>query len=58
MGSLGDTLRSAREEKGLSLKDIADRTRINHAFLKAIEEENFSIIPGEVFITGFLKTYS
>ncbi|MBI5189733.1 MAG: DUF4115 domain-containing protein [Nitrospirae bacterium] len=58
MGELKEFLKSARDKKGLSLRDISNRTRISYTFLEAIEEENFSVIPGEVFVTGFLRTYA
>ncbi|MGA2191887.1 MAG: RodZ domain-containing protein [Nitrospirota bacterium] len=58
MGTLGEDLKSTREQKGLTLGQIAEKTRISHTFLKALEEDDYNIIPGEVFITGFLRSYS
>jgi hypothetical protein len=57
MGTLGTYLSSAREALGLDLHDAAQQTRINVHYLKAMEEEDFSKLPGEVFIKGFLKNY-
>jgi transcriptional regulator with XRE-family HTH domain len=57
MGSLGQYLRSAREARGINLHDAAQQTRISVAYLKALEEEDFSKLPGEVFVRGFLKNY-
>jgi transcriptional regulator with XRE-family HTH domain len=57
MGSLGQYLRSAREARGMNLHDAAQHTRISAAYLKALEEEDFSKLPGEVFVKGFLKNY-
>ncbi len=57
MGILGTYLSSAREALGLDLHDAAQQTRINVHYLKAMEEEDFSKLPGEVFIKGFLKNY-
>jgi hypothetical protein len=57
MGTLGPYLRSAREERGIDLHDAAQQTRIGIAYLKALEEEDFSRLPGEVFVKGFLKNY-
>lgn len=58
MGTLGQYLRSAREARGIDLRDAAQQTRIGFNYLKALEEEDFSKLPGEVFLKGFLKNYS
>ncbi|MGC2424414.1 MAG: helix-turn-helix domain-containing protein [Nitrospirota bacterium] len=58
MPTIGEELKAAREAKGLSLTEIAEKTRISHTFLKALEEDDYSVIPGEVFVVGFLRTYS
>ena len=57
MGSLGQYLRSARESRGIDLHDAAQQTRISIVYLKALEEEDFSRLPGQVFVKGFLKNY-
>jgi len=57
MGTLGQYLRSAREARGIDLHEAAQQTRIGIAYLKALEEEDFSKLPGEVFVRGFLKNY-
>lgn len=57
MGTLGQYLRSAREARGIDLHDAAQQTRIGIAYLKALEDEDFSRLPGEVFVKGFLKNY-
>src|SRR3990172_5593198 len=57
MGTLGQYLRSAREARGLDLRDAAQQTRIGIAYIKALEDEDFSRLPGEVFVKGFLKNY-
>jgi len=58
MGTLGTYLISAREAMGLDLHDSAQQTRISIHYLKALEEEDFSKLPGEVFVKGFLKNYA
>jgi transcriptional regulator with XRE-family HTH domain len=57
MGTLGQYLRSARESRGIDLREAAQQTRISYNYLKALEEEDFSRLPGEVFVKGFLKNY-
>jgi len=58
MESLGDKLKNARNEKGLSAEQISRETNISIRYLEALETENFSIFPGEPYIIGFLKNYS
>lgn len=58
MGTLGTYLREAREARGLDLREAAQQTRISINYLRAIENEEFSRLPGEVFVRGFLKNYA
>jgi transcriptional regulator with XRE-family HTH domain len=58
MGTLGTYLRSAREARGIDLREAAQQTRISLQYLKALEAEDFSKLPGAVFVRGFLKNYS
>jgi hypothetical protein len=51
-------LSSARELKGFDLHDAAQQTRISIQYLKALEQEDFAKLPGEVFVKGFLKNYA
>ncbi|KTE20775.1 XRE family transcriptional regulator [Sphingopyxis sp. H050] len=54
----GDKLRLAREAAGLSLADIATRTRITQRHLEAIEKSDFSGLPGRTYVTGFARAYA
>src|SRR3546814_352276 len=54
----GDRLRLAREEAGLSLADVATRTRITQRHLAAIEKSDFSELPGRTYVTGFARAYA
>jgi len=58
MGTLGKYLRSAREARGIDLREAAQQTRISLQYLKALEAEDFAKLPGAVFVRGFLKNYS
>jgi len=58
VGTLGQYLSSARELKGYDLHDAAQQTRISIQYLKALEQEDFAKLPGEVFVRGFLKNYA
>jgi transcriptional regulator with XRE-family HTH domain len=55
--TLGEYLRQAREAREVDLRDAAQQTRISIQYLKALENEDFSKLPGEVFVRGFLKNY-
>ncbi|PQM27447.1 DUF4115 domain-containing protein [Sphingopyxis lindanitolerans] len=54
----GDKLRLAREAAGLSLADVAARTRITQRHLEAIEKSDFSELPGRTYVTGFARAYA
>ena len=57
MGTLGRYLQDARNARGIDLREAAQQTRISLQYLKALEDEDFSKLPGEVFVRGFLKNY-
>ena len=58
MGQLGELLKEARQNKGGSLEEIEEELRIRKKYLQALEEEDFSIMPPEVYIKGFLRNYA
>ena len=55
---LGSLLKKAREEKGLIIDDIQEETKIRKKYLEAIEENNFDILPGKVYLKVFVKGYA
>lgn len=57
MKSFFDELKRARDEKHVSLADIADRTLINIKYLEAIEEGNTGILP-EAYVRAFIREYA
>lgn len=58
MAGEGQLLRTAREEKGWSLLQAEEVTKIRVRYLEAMEAENYSILPGATYVRGFLRTYS
>lgn len=59
MNTLGTLLREARETKGCSLQDAQEATKIQVKYLRALEEEDFTVLPEEpVFVKGFLRSYA
>lgn len=56
--SIGQFLRESRQEEGLDLYDISDRLRIRPAYLFAIEEGDYDVIPGATYALGFVRSYA
>ena len=55
---LGDQLRRARENRGLSLEETEKATGIRKRFLQAMEEGRFDALPGQIQLRGFLRNYA
>lgn len=55
---MGVLLKEARERKGLTLEDVAERTKINRRSLEAIEEGRRDRLPHPVYARGFVKNYA
>jgi len=58
MNSLGAYLKSKREEKGLALEEMAEKTRIPLRYLSAVEEDRLNDLPGKVYERLFIRTYA
>jgi cytoskeleton protein RodZ len=56
--SVGAKLRSLREAEGLSLNEIANRTRVPIRHLEAIETSDYSALPGSTYTIGFTRSYA
>ena len=54
----GERLRAAREEKDLSLEDIAAQTRIPQRHLESIEKAEWENLPAPTYTVGFAKSYA
>ncbi|HEX2225425.1 MAG TPA: helix-turn-helix transcriptional regulator, partial [Thermoanaerobaculia bacterium] len=57
-GSFGSWLRRQREVRQISLREVADRTKISYRYLEAMEEDRFDVLPAPVFAKGFLREYA
>jgi cytoskeletal protein RodZ len=55
---IGNTLRTERERRGLTIDDAAEATRIRATLLAAIEAEEFDRLPGPTYARGFLRSYA
>ncbi|MCU1246265.1 MAG: family transcriptional regulator [Acidobacteria bacterium] len=58
LASFGEELRREREIRGISLKEIADATKISKRFLDAIERNDHRTLPAPVFTRGFVREYA
>jgi hypothetical protein len=55
---VGAALRDARERRGLTLRRLADVTKISQTILRAIEENRIADLPPEVYARGFVRAYA
>jgi cytoskeleton protein RodZ len=58
VSSIGQTLRTAREEQGLSVEEVAARLRLMQRQVVAIESDDFASLGQPVFARGFVRNYA
>jgi cytoskeleton protein RodZ len=58
MASIGETLREARMRQHLDIADVEAKTKIRAKYLRALENEEFGMLPGPTFVKTFLRTYA
>jgi cytoskeleton protein RodZ len=58
MESIGEKLRQTREDKSITIEQVARETNIAKNYLEALEAEDFEAFPGEPYLLGFLRNYS
>src|SRR5918992_1947800 len=58
MFEIGNSLREARLRQGLDFPEIEQATKIRPKYLRALEDEQFDILPGQTYVKGFLRTYA
>lgn len=56
--TLGEKLRKAREERGMTISQVSEQTRISSHYLECIERDDYGPLPGGIFNRGFVKTYA
>ncbi len=58
MDSIGEFFKQVRETKGLTVEEVALKTRIRADFVRAIEDGNYAKLPDQVFARGFVRSYA
>ena len=58
VATVGERLRVAREEKGLTLEDVAAQTRIPRRHLESLEISDWEHLPAPTYTNGFAKSYA
>src|SRR6266480_471614 len=57
MAEIGPTLREARIRARIDMSEVEARTKIRAKYLRAIENEEWDLLPGPVYVKSFLRTY-
>lgn len=52
---IGGSLRQAREQRGLTVRDLAGRTKLSVIVLQAIERNDFGVLPGGLFRKAYVR---
>ena len=58
MSDLGQLLKKARTQKGFTLDELQEITKIRKRYLEAIEDGNYKVLPGNFYVRAFIKSYS
>ena len=58
MDRIGDLLYTERRKKGLEIADVEHATGIRGVYLNALEQSRYDVLPGEVYVKGFLRNYA
>src|SRR5205823_14353981 len=58
MPEIGETLRDARMRAKIDVSEVEARTKIRAKYLRALENEEWGLLPGPTFVRSFLRTYA
>ena len=58
MFEIGNSLREARLRQALDFPQIEQATKIRSKYLRALEEEQFEVLPAQTYVKGFLRSYA
>jgi hypothetical protein len=55
---IGNSLREARLRQGLDFPELEQATKVRGKYLRALEDEQFEVLPGQTYVKGFLRSYA
>src|SRR5918998_5907443 len=58
MPGIGETLREARVRQRVNIEELEAATKIRAKYLRALENEEFGLLPGPTYVKSFLRTYA
>ena len=58
MPGIGETLREARVRQRVNIEELEETTKIRAKYLRALENEEFGLLPGPTYVRSFLRTYA
>jgi cytoskeleton protein RodZ len=58
MAEIGESLREARMRARIDVSEIEAKTKIRAKYLRALENEEWGLLPGPTFVKSFLRTYA
>ena len=58
MFEIGSSLREARLRQGLDIPEVEQATKIRGKYLRALEDEEFDLLPAQTYVKGFLRSYA
>jgi len=58
LATIGEELKRERNRRGWAIKDVEQVLHIRAAYLEAIENDDFALIPGAVYTKGFIRNYA
>src|SRR5256885_8275636 len=58
MPEIGETLREARMRAKIDVSEVEAATKIRAKYLRALENEEWGLLPGPAFVKSFLRTYA
>ena len=58
MESVGEFLSRERKSKNVTVEEVSAATKIQPKYIRALEEDNFTLLPPEVIIKGFIEAYA
>ena len=54
---IGAALKDARRRQDMDVKEAEERTKIRARYLRALEAEDWEVLPAPAYVRGFLRTY-